>query len=556
MTGRRQLTGISVSPGWATGRVVRVAPAPGVDPTEYASVDPLGDEAKVADALGQVADILRQRAERTDKQAAAIMTATAQMATDKMMITAIGRHLRLGRGITRSVTDGIDDVIGLGGFLAQRATDLHDVRDRVIALLRGLPMPGIPMLSEPAIIVAQEVSAAELVRVSPDLILAIVARGGGLNDHAAIVAGQVGIPTVVQVTGAEQLIDGMRVAVDATAGTVTTHPDEEELNRQRVLLHRRAEIASSTRGPGRTKDGRRVGLLANIASFDDVLRARREQAEGVGLYRTEFLYLDRDTTPSLAEQTDHYTHLLELAQGRPVTIRTLDVGGDKPLRSLPDRQEANPALGLRGIRLMQRHPEIQEIQLQALAAAQENTGGELKVMAPMLTTVEEASWFIAQARDHGLDTVGLMLETPAAAIRAHDLLAEADFASIGTNDLAQYTMAADRMAGNLATLLDPWQPALLAMIAAALEGAAACQIPVSVCGSAAAIPLLSLVLVGLGADSISAAPWLISGVRATLARHSFDQCQDMARQALSAPTAQHARQRVYALADPSLRELL
>ena len=223
----------------------------------------------------------------------------------------------------------------------------------------------------------------------------------------------------------------------------------------------------------------------------------------------------------------------------------MDAGADKPLRFADLGAEPNPALGRRGIRLLQAREDLLDVQLEALArASRAVAGSQLSVMAPMISTVEETRWFVNRARGHGLTDVGVMIETPAAALTAAQILEVADFASIGTNDLAQYTMAADRMAGELAPLLSPWQPAVLAMIREACRGAAIHAKPVGVCGEAAGDPLMALVLVGLGAMSLSMAPVRIPAVRAALHAHDLDACEEMARAALSAPTAELARSAV------------
>jgi phosphoenolpyruvate-protein phosphotransferase (PTS system enzyme I) len=299
-----------------------------------------------------------------------------------------------------------------------------------------------------------------------------------------------------------------------------------------------------------------VALLANIGTADDAAKAAKFDLEGSGLFRTEFLFLDRDSAPTLEEQTATYTSVFESFGKRRVVVRTLDAGADKPLSFADLGPEENPALGVRGLRLSQAREDLLDTQLAALAAAYKATGADVRVMAPMVATVEEAEWFAARVRAVGLPKVGVMIEIPAAALRAEHMLSVVDFASIGTNDLSQYTMAADRMQGQLADLLSPWQPALLQMVKAACDGGRATGKHIGVCGEAGGDPLLALVLTGLGVTSLSMAPSKVNVVRAALRLHDFATCLQMAAYAVDARTAKEARSAVTAIVHPTLVDLL
>ncbi|HET8979007.1 MAG TPA: putative PEP-binding protein, partial [Solirubrobacteraceae bacterium] len=305
--------------------------------------------------------------------------------------------------------------------------------------------------------------------------------------------------------------------------------------------------ATST-GPGLTADGHAVPLLVNIGGPADVAAATRHGAEGVGLLRTEFMFTDRATAPSRSEQQAALREVFDAFGSRRVVVRTLDVGADKPLAYVPQDAEPNPALGVRGLRMRRTNGALLDEQLQAIAAAARHSGAEVWVMAPMVATAAEAGEFAQAARGHGLERVGVMVEVPSAALCAHDVLGPVDFASIGTNDLAQYTLAADRLAGGLAELLDPWQPALLRLIAMTADSGARLERPVGVCGEAASDPLLALVLVGLGIRSLSMAPACLADVRAALAEHTLDECRSLAEAALRAGSAVTARATVAELA--------
>ena len=282
----------------------------------------------------------------------------------------------------------------------------------------------------------------------------------------------------------------------------------------------------------------------------------RDSLEGVGLFRSEFLFLDRDTAPTLEEQTQTYIEVFEAFGDRRVVIRTLDAGADKPLAFADLGHEENPALGRRGIRLGAIRTDLLDTQLEALAAAYRATGADVRVMAPMIATRQEARWFAEKVRAVGLPKVGVMIEVPAAALRSFDVLSEVDFASLGTNDLGQYTMAADRMQGELATLLDPWQPALLDIIYYACDGGAKTGHPVGVCGESGGDPVMALVLAGLGVASLSMAPSKVPAVRTALALHDLAQCQQMAAAARASVGPAEARQIVLDMADPILKDLL
>jgi phosphotransferase system enzyme I (PtsI) len=318
---------------------------------------------------------------------------------------------------------------------------------------------------------------------------------------------------------------------------------------------RRAAALAGGTGNGATKDGYPVALLANIGTLDDARKAAKQPVEGVGLFRTEFLFLDRDTMPTVEEQTATYTEVFEAFGTRRIVVRTLDAGADKPLKFADLGPEENPALGRRGIRLGMIRTDVMDAQLEALAAAYKATGADVRVMAPMIATQAEATWFAEKVRKLGLPKVGVMIEVPAAAIRSRGILYHVDFASLGTNDLQQYTMAADRMQGELADLLNPWEPALLDVIALACEGGQAMGKPVGVCGEAGGDPGLALVLAGLGVSSLSMAPGKVPAVRTALGLHTLTQCQQMAAAARAATNAAEAKAAVLKMADPVLADL-
>ena len=552
--------GIGVSPGIAVGPVVQVRPPVRPPGQEAASVDPVASGQLVRQVLESVAATLEDRAARADVAAKAILTANAMMARDPGLAAAADKHLVNGRGPATAVDAAAEEYCAVfsaaGGYLAERVTDVRDIRDRAVARLLGLEDPGVPELTEPCVIVAHDLAPAETVGLRPGLVLAIVTESGGPTSHTAILAAQMGIPAVVQLPRAVTIGVGRVLAVDGATGEVFVHPDPATLAELVQRSERRARALGATAGPAATSDGHPVALLANIGTVEDAERAGGLDVEGVGLFRTEFLFLERETAPSLEEQVGVYTRVFEAFGSRRVVVRTLDAGADKPLAFADLGPEENPALGRRGLRLSAERPDLLETQLSALATAGRATGADVRVMAPMVATAEEAAWFARRVREHGLPSVGVMIEVPAAALRARHVLAEVDFASIGTNDLAQYTLAADRMQGGLATLLDPWQPAVLDLVAAACDGGRDTGTPIGVCGEAAADPLLALVLTGLGVGSLSMAPTRVPAVRASLSLHDLDTCTAMAAAARAARSPQDARDAVLALADRRITDLV
>lgn len=552
--------GIGVSPGTAYGPVVQVAPPVQPPQDEPAPADAEQAAADVARAFADVAAALDAKAEHVVDTAQAILKATAMMARDKSLLKAAQAGVRAGVGPATAVSAAVEEFVvkfeALGGYFAERVADLRDVGSRAVAAVLGVPAPGVPDFTVPSIVVAEDLAPAETATLDRALVAGIVTRAGGRTSHTAILAAQMGIPAVVQLPGATQLPPGTFIAVDGDTGEVVVAPDPALVAEQQTRRERRAAALAGSSGPGRTKDGLEIALLANIGGVEDAVLAGAQDLEGVGLFRTEFVFLSAETAPTVAEQTEVYRRVFEPFGGRRVVVRTLDAGADKPLKFADLGPEENPALGRRGLRLSAERPELLDAQLEALAAAAKQTGADVRVMAPMVATVEEAAWFARRVYENGLPQAGVMIEVPAAALRASHVLGAVDFGSLGTNDLAQYTMAADRMQGELSDLLDPWQPAVLDMIAAAADGARTAGKPLGVCGESAGDPLLALVLVGLGVSSLSMAPGKVPAVRVALTHHTQLDCQRLAAAARDAATAVEARDAVRASAAPELLAIL
>ncbi|MDQ1650075.1 MAG: phosphoenolpyruvate-protein phosphotransferase system enzyme [Frankiaceae bacterium] len=549
------LAGIGVSPGTVAGPVARMAPPPQL-PTDLPPVsDVMAEIAAAEAALHEVGSALEARASAAagtaGKEVADVLNAQAMMARDPGLAHKVTDRIKLGQPAPQALDASFGEfrqmLAAAGPYLAERVADLDDIRNRAIASVLGVPMPGIPTPGHPFVLVAPDLAPADTATLDPAVVLGIVTEGGGPTSHTAILAKSLGLPAVVACPDAAALTDERMVLLDGTTGDVVADPSAELVtNAETRQQARRRALASST-GPGHTADGHAVKLLVNLGAARDLPSASAADSEGVGLFRTEFLFLDRPDAPTLAEQAANYEKVFAAFSGRMVVVRTLDAGADKPLRFATVPDEPNPALGVRGLRVARRLPELLTTQLTAIAKAAAITGADVRVMAPMVTTPAEAADFAAWAHAAGLPVAGVMVEVPAAALRASAVLAGCDFLSLGTNDLAQYTLAADRMNGDLADLLDPWQPALLDLVALSADAGQQLGKPCGVCGEAASDPLLALVLVGLGVTSLSMAPVSLPEVRAALAAHTLDECRQLAVAARAAADPAGARAAVSAL---------
>ncbi|RKR92875.1 phosphoenolpyruvate--protein phosphotransferase [Micromonospora pisi] len=536
------LRGIGVSPGAAAGPVLWVGEVPTL-PAPTVVPDPVAEADRAVAALATVVTELGRRADRAREQTVAdVLRAQAMMADDPVLADSLRAEVAAGQDAPHAIDTAFAGYRAVfeaaGGYLAERVADLDDLRDRAIAVCLGRPMPGVPSPGHPYVLAARDLAPADTVDLDPEQVVALVTEVGGPTSHTAILARALELPAVVGCADLRDLTEGTTVLVDGTTGLVESGLDAPTLA-ARVSAAARAADVGAVSGPGRTTDGHPVALLANVGSAREV--PATGNAEGVGLFRTELLFLDRTREPGPDEQTAAYREVFSRMGGRRVVIRTLDAGADKPLPFLHQAPEPNPALGVRGLRVARRQPAVLRTQLEAIARAANDTGADVWVMAPMVATRAEAAGFAEAVRAAGLPKAGVMVEVPAAALRAAQLLEVVDFLSIGTNDLSQYTFAADRHSGDLAELLDPWQPALLRLIADAAAAGRAAGKPVGVCGEAAADPLLAPVLAGLGVTSLSMSGPALRPVRAALAERTFAECERLAKLALDADDPRHAR---------------
>jgi phosphotransferase system enzyme I (PtsI) len=545
------LNGVGIGRSIVVGPVLRMPDKLPEPATLSSTIGPDAEKERVTGALAATAADIRARGEKAGGKAQEVLEAQALMADDPTLRSDIDTRVDNGATAERAVFEAFagfrDMLLGIGGYMAERATDLDDVAQRVIARLSGVAAPGVPESDTPFVLVARDLAPADTALLDLAKVLAVVTSEGGPTSHTAILAREKSIPAIVSVAGALDLADGVVVVADSASGEITLDPTADDVARARAEAERRAARASVPVGPGALADGTPIPLLANLGSADGVEGAVKAGAEGVGLFRTEFLFLDAKSAPSVNQQYTHYAKLLRGFPGKKVVVRVLDAGADKPLSFLNDAPEENPALGLRGLRALRVSEHILRDQLTALARAQSESDADLWVMAPMVSTVEETRYFVALARELGIRTAGVMVEVPSSALLADRVLDEADFASIGTNDLTQYTLAADRLLGSVASFQDPWHPAVLRLVREVGRAGAALGKPVGICGEAAADPLLAVVLVGLGATSLSMSPAALGDVRAELLQHTREQAVALAEAALTAEDPAGARAAVRAL---------
>jgi phosphotransferase system enzyme I (PtsI) len=452
-------------------------------------------------------------------------------------INAEAAVLRTSRGLEEQLLK-LNDPIH-----RDRAFDMRDVALRTLRILCECEQDRIWETREPFVVCAHELLPSMTVSLEKDKVLGIVTAVGGSYSHAAILARTFGIPAVSGIEGvAQYATPGTMLIVDGTSGRVIIDPTAEQIaaeeKKRSDFTHALARRRSAEKGPARTRDGSDLKLYINIENFDTLAVKELEACDGIGLYRTEFLFMDRDTFPSEEEQYTFYRSVLEKAGGLPVTFRTIDIGGDKPLRYLKTPQEDNPALGWRGVRLSFELPDVFYAQLRALIRA--SCHGPMRVMLPMVSTVEEvlrAKSILADLegdlKGEGVELprpveLGVMIEVPSAALICEALAAEVSFLSIGTNDLVQYVMAVDRNNLRVAPLYQPFHPAVIELLDRVITAGAKLGRDVSVCGEMAGRIEATLLLLGLGLKHFSMAPPALANVKELVRATSLAEAQSIA----------------------------
>ncbi len=495
------------------------------------------------DAMEAAAERLESLANSTIAPASEILLAQSLMARDPAFRDAVAKEIdagaEAGAAIVKSADGFASQLRDLGGYFAERSSDVLDVAHLALRLLQGVEPGVLPVRELPYVLVAKTLSPADTVNLDSTQVAALVTEQGGRTSHTSVIARSLGIPAVVGCAEARLLEDGEMVLVDPVAGEVVRQPDEYELIRRNAanrLRQKRKRVREDLVSSGR------VELLVNAGAFDELAVIAAAESSGIGLLRTELIFMDRLEAPSVEEQIAVYAEVFAAFSGRKVVVRTLDSGADKPLAFLRRDKEPNPALGIRGLRTSSFAPKILEDQLQALSAASQNARCEVWVMAPMVATPREAREFVSHYHKYPVDKVGVMVEIPALALAAKRVIDEVDFASVGTNDLAQYAFAADREVSEFAELLDPWQPELLKLLGMVGEAGKAAGKPVGVCGEAASDPGLAVILAGLGATSLSMSSSALPEVREVLSSVKIRDARRAAKVAVSSASASEAKQ--------------
>jgi len=515
------------------------------------------ETARMRKALGRAEEELLELAGivsvSAGEQEAEIFEAQADFAADPEIAALAGDAIEEGASAERAVIDafGTFRELLLGSeseYRTERVADIDDVRDRVVRILLGRSTAGeAPRVR--SVIAAHELTPSQTASIPVEVIAGIVTETGSPTSHAAILARALGVPAVVSCPGLLDAVEpGEAIAVDGRTGVVVVDPEDSErdaIRRRMEQEDRRVEELAALRDePGHTADGQRIELAANIGSIQHIPAAVEAGGEGSGLVRTEFLFLDRTTAPTVEEQVVFYAEVLRAFPGHRVVFRTLDVGADKPLPFVEREPEENPALGLRGIRLSFQRPDLFRTQLRALLRARaEESGdgaGRLAIMFPLVSTTRELldarEALRSVAEEEGVDLsgieVGVMIEVPSAALSAGRLAEHADFLSIGTNDLLQYLFAADRLVGAVADLADVLEPDVLSLIRSVVEAGHANGAWVGVCGEAAGDPTVAAALVGLGVDELSMTRVAIPEVKEALRRVTRAECREAALAAI------------------------
>ena len=563
-----ELSGIGAAPGVAIGPIWRHSGGTG---SGRPVLDVQVAAAEASSQLMALAARVRAAGRASD---AGILEAQSLMALDPMLLDAIRARLAAEFGGSAMTADRLaalvevvagDQADTIGSLddelLAARAADVRDVGARIARIVAGrtIDLPDVPSIA-----VADDLPPSVAAEIEDGKLLGIALERGSVTSHAAILARGLGIPAVVGARGLLAAAGGQGInvmaAVDGEAGRVIFDPTEDDLRGLQLAVeerHAAGAAARELRGqPGRTADGERIELLANIGRVEEMDRALEAGAEGIGLFRTEFLFVGRAAAPSEDEQAGAYRRVLEAFGERQVVIRLLDVGGDKPLPYLRLAPEPNPFLGIRGLRLAHDHRDVLLEQLRAIARAGAGMPRAPRVMAPMVATMEDVELLheLVGAAEAALDArgiarasrleVGIMIEVPSAVMLAPELAERVDFFSVGSNDLTQYVLAMDRTHPELAAAADALHPAVLRAIRATVEGAATRGIDVAVCGELGGDPVGALVLAGLGITELSMDAGRLDAVRLALRRLTMDQLREIAREALAARTAEEARQRV------------
>ncbi|MEH1829324.1 MAG: phosphoenolpyruvate--protein phosphotransferase [Nostoc sp.] len=561
-----ELSGIAASPGVAIAPVVHYQPTH-IIVTQHHVEDVEAEWQRLQTAIHtaqqEIQAVFSQASLQIGDAEAAIFDAQLLFLEDPVLLEAAKERILANNINAEAVWQAVvDEVIASyhileDSYLQERVDDVVDVGQRVLRLLSG-NAPANLHLEQPAILVATDLTPSDTAGLDPTKVLGICTTSGSATSHSAIIARTLGIPAVLGVDAQVlHLADGTLMALDGESGRAWVEPESHILDllaaKQSAWQAAQQEAQATAHQPAITRDGKQISVFANIGSINDVQVAVASGAEGVGLLRTEFLYLDRTSAPTEEEQLAVYQAIAQVLDNRPLIIRTLDVGGDKPLPYLRvGFPEANPFLGWRGIRFCLDHLDLFKTQLRAILRA--SVGHQIKIMLPMIATVTEvrAAKIIlgevqAELNQAGIAfdaamKVGIMIEVPSAVAIADQLAAEVDFFSIGTNDLSQYVMASDRTNPRVANLVDALHPAVLRMVQQTVQAAHTAGISVGLCGELAADTFATPILLGLGLDELSVNPQSIPGVKQAIARLSIVASEAIVASALQQDSATYVRE--------------
>ncbi len=553
----RVLRGTGVTPLSGVGTAVRYDPGAALSvpaPPDPETVDPDAELDRFAEARETAREALEAERERTadrvGEEEAEIFDAHLQFLADPSIETAVEESVAAGlpaeHAVEEAFADAIEGFEAAGGVTAERADDLREVRNRLLRELLDADVSDLSSLPEGAVVVAERLGPGDTAQLDPETVGGFATATGGRTSHAAIMARSLGVPAVVGL--GEALLgveDAATVVVDGEAGEVVVDPTAERVSRAREA----DRDVAVRHDPVTTADGRSVEVAANIGTAAEAAGAREQGADGVGLFRTEFLFLDRESPPSEDEQYEAVVDVLEAFEGGRVVVRTLDVGGDKPVPYLDVAAGENPFLGVRGVRLAPgERGDIFETQLRALLRAAATDAGEgLAVMFPLVATVEEledlrerveavAAGLDEEGVPHRVPELGVMVETPASAVLAGAFAARVEFLSVGTNDLTQYVMAADRGDERVADLHDPRHPPVLRTLDRTVRAAHDAGAWVGMCGEMAGDPDLTELLVGLGFDELSMSAVTVPAVKERVAETDTERAETLADRVLQAET--------------------
>lgn len=575
------LQGIAGSPGVAIGTAFVLGKTAAAHPRRYVAFEEIGDElARFAGAVEQTQKDLREMAKSVgDRRAeASILEAYLLMVGDETLAEAVSAHIvEQQRCAEWAIALACEEIAGRlasvpDPYLRERSHDVEFIGERLLrAMGWGRQEHTLPKLDSPTIIVAHDLSPADTAAMINEPIVGLITEVGTRTSHTAIMARALEIPAVVGLGEAiARISQGDPLVLDGSRGSVIIHPTPADLEEGRTRAERRlahAKDLSEMRDlPPATKDGTRVILRANVELPSEAFLARRYGADGIGLYRTEYLYIDRKEPPSEEEQFEIFRSVVELMAPHPVVLRTFDIGGDKFVSTFQVPPEMNPMLGLRAVRLALSRPHVFMEQLRAMVRA--SAYGDVRIMIPMVANLgelREVKKFLARAqaevRARGLHSandipLGVMIEVPSAAVMVDLFAREAAFLSLGTNDLIQYALAVDRTSRSLAYLASPYDPAILRLSRGVICAGNACNRPVSVCGAMGGDPMTALLLLGLGMREFSMEAAAIPTVKEALHRVTKEDAEYVAAQALACPTAEEAEQCVTSAFGPLIADLL